>query len=70
MGLDGRGWVEWAFATHWTLKGEYLHVDLGSLDGVSRPVSPYFGDGRRIPFKHRMDDLTADLARAGLNYKF
>lgn len=63
------GGAEWAFAPHWTLKGEYLHVDLGSLGGGSTATSPY-GPPNTVPFNHRLDDLTAELVIAGINYKF
>ncbi len=64
------GWVagagvEWAFAPNWSLKGEYLHVDLGRSnvtisDPVNFPIS--FATYR---FSH-----TFDTGRVGINYKF
>lgn len=51
--------IEWAFAPRWSLKAEYLHVDLGDRQSYS---SPFFGD---------IDvHLTADIARIGVNYSF
>jgi outer membrane immunogenic protein len=57
--------VEWAFAPNWSLKAEYLHVDLGRstvtiADPVNFPIS--FANYR---FSH-----TFDTVRAGINYKF
>jgi outer membrane immunogenic protein len=55
------GGVEYALPGAWTAKLEYLYVDLGSMDcpiancGAPGPVSV---------------DLTANVFRAGLNYKF
>lgn len=65
------GWVagagiEWAFAPQWSLKGEYLHVNLGSTDVSGLDSAP-----SAVPniatyrFKHEFDS-----ARLGINYKF
>ena len=64
------GWVagagiEWGFAPKWTLKGEYLHIDLGSstvnvLDPVNFP-----GAFAAYRFHHELDTL-----RVGINYRF
>ena len=51
--------VEWAFAPRWSLKAEYLHVDLGDRHDYSVPL---FGD---VDVR-----LTADIARIGVNYSF
>ena len=58
------GWVlgagiEWAFAPRWSLKAEYLHVDLGDREQY---LAPFFGDTNV--------SLTADIARVGVNYSF
>jgi outer membrane immunogenic protein len=57
--------VEWGFAPGWTVKGEYLHVDLGSsnvtiLDPVNFPNA--FATYR---FNHVFDTV-----RVGVNYRF
>jgi outer membrane immunogenic protein len=62
------GWVagagvEWAFAPHWSVKGEYLHVDLGSsnttiFDPVNFPLA-----NATYRFHHEFDAV-----RAGVNY--
>ena len=52
------GGVEWAFAPRWSLKAEYLHVDLGDRRNYS-----VFGTSTDV-------DITADIARVGLNYSF
>lgn len=64
------GWVagagiEWGFAPNWSLKGEYLHIDLGSsnttmLDPVNFPTA--FATYR---FHHELDTV-----RVGINYRF
>ena len=48
--------IEWAFAPRWSLKAEYLHVDLGDRRN-------YSALGTSIDV-----DITADIARVGLNY--
>ena len=51
------GGVEWAFAPNWSLKSEYLYVDLGK-DTFSTPVGTY------------TTDTDFHTARVGLNYRF
>lgn len=59
--------VEWAFAQHWSLKAEYLHIDLGSEDyafkGLTYAGAPFDTDN----FK---SELTVDTVKVGLNYNF
>jgi outer membrane immunogenic protein len=64
------GWVvgagvEWAFSPNWSVKGEYLHVDLGSsnvtmLDPVNFPLD-------RATYHFRSE---FDAVRVGINYRF
>jgi len=56
--------IEWAFKPAWSLKAEYMHVDLGSTTTrVLFPVAPInFIDYR---FQHAYD-----VARVGINYKW
>ena len=51
------GGVEWAFAPNWSLKSEYLFVDLGK-ETWSSPVGTY------------STDTDFHTARVGLNYRF
>jgi outer membrane immunogenic protein len=51
------GGIEWAFAPNWSLKSEYLYVDLGE-DTFSTPVGTY------------TTDTDFHTARVGLNYRF
>lgn len=53
--------VEWAFLPSWSIKGEYLRIDLGS--SVTRVAFPS-GDFIDYRFKHAYD-----IARVGINYK-
>jgi outer membrane immunogenic protein len=68
------GWVagagvEWAFAGNWMVRAEYLHVDLGSTTGtVFLPTAACSGGGPCGLSYSR--DLTYDMGRVGLSYKF
>jgi outer membrane immunogenic protein len=55
--------VEYMIARNWTVKGEYLHVDLGS-----KTYSPVTGANLAI-FTTKITP-TFDLVRVGVNYKF
>lgn len=63
------GWVagagaEYAFTDNWSLKMEYLYVDLGKERDIFVDFSPLFGQ-REID-----GDLTLQTVRLGVNYKF
>jgi outer membrane immunogenic protein len=60
------GGFEYAFTNNWTLKGEYLHADLGSVSFADNLAA---GGFPAASFTHKAD-LTMDLARVGINYKF
>lgn len=56
--------IEWGFASSWTLRGEYLHLDLGRTNLAM--VDPGFpGVSATYDFSH-----AADLVRVGVNYRF
>src|SRR6266508_294767 len=61
------GWVvgagiEVALAANWSLKGEYLHVDLGTI------TNSITGAG---PFTTTLDSRVRDeIVRVGVNYRF
>ncbi|MFA5902060.1 MAG: outer membrane beta-barrel protein [Hyphomicrobium sp.] len=64
------GWVigagfEYAFTEHLSLKAEYLYADFGSVEGNSSfvPTSPDFVNAHKV-------DLTNQVGRAGINYRF
>jgi len=72
---DQTGWVAGAgvealLSSHWTLKVEYQHIDLGSA-GYNFRGTDYQG---ATPGVYKGDSfpstLTVDTIRAGLNYKF
>ena len=55
MGWAVGGGVEYAFTNNWTVKAEYLYMDLG--DDYYSSIGDNSG-------------LTANVVRAGINYKF
>jgi outer membrane immunogenic protein len=71
VGWTVGGGAEWMFAPHWSLKGEYLYYDLGSViygSTITANTGP-------LPFWTAAFTSTAanfrgSIARAGLNYKF
>ncbi|HKS85054.1 MAG TPA: outer membrane protein [Pseudolabrys sp.] len=58
FGFTVGGGVEWAFAPAWSVKTEYLYVNLGK------------GDTLRIPGGIAHSEFHMHLVRAGLNYHF
>jgi outer membrane immunogenic protein len=62
-GWTAGGGIEWAFASPWSAKVEYLHYDLGSRSqNQNDPVSPLIVFTSSATFR-------GDLVRAGINYK-
>jgi outer membrane immunogenic protein len=68
VGWTAGGGLEYAFTNNWTLRGEYLYVDLGTsgttatFQGTAPPESLiYYGASREITFS---------VARAALSFKF
>jgi outer membrane immunogenic protein len=74
-GWTAGGGLEWMLAPHWTLKGEYLYYDLGTLSYALPDISqairvPGFTGtlGANNITSHAR--VTGNIARVGLNYKF
>ena len=67
------GWVlgiggEMALDRNWSLKAEYLHVDLGSISTTATITHRnWVGYSNTLNTKA---DITAEIARVGVNYKF
>jgi outer membrane immunogenic protein len=59
------GGFEYALTGPWSIKGEYLYIDLGKSTVDSRIQLQSFGN----EFNTRVD-LTANVARIGVNYSF
>jgi outer membrane immunogenic protein len=65
VGWTAGGGVEWRFAPAWSLKLEYLYVDLGSTTNtIGYNYLPFFGS----TLSTKMNDRD-DVVRAGLNYR-
>jgi outer membrane immunogenic protein len=56
------GGAEYALASGWSLKAEYLYADFGS-------VSVSALEGSKITYTHNVP-LTANIVRGGINFKF
>ena len=56
--------MEWAFASNWSMKAEYLYVDLGGLS--HNMIDPNFAG----ELFHASVPLRENIVRAGLNYRF
>jgi outer membrane immunogenic protein len=68
------GGLEWMLAPHWTVKGEYLYYDLGTLSyalpGISQSVTV---PGFNATFGATVNStatIKGNIARIGLNYRF
>ncbi len=70
------GWTagvgtEYAFGGGWSLKAEYLYVDLGSVSATSTNLVGFAGT---TPFPSNVYthsvDLKSNIVRVGVNYKF
>jgi outer membrane immunogenic protein len=63
--------VEWALTKNWTVRGEYLYVDLGSIDTNAR-VNIADPPGELVT-PNRLNtsfDVIEHIGRIGINYKF
>ena len=71
LGWTFGGGIEYMFAANWTVKAEYLYVDLGtaSYNSLGAPIAaiPNPFPNAVITNNHR---ITENIARVGLNYKF
>jgi outer membrane immunogenic protein len=66
VGWTAGAGVEYALAGNWSLKAEYLHVDLGSSRTVSGGVNPAFAGFGYPTTLH----FTSEIAKIGFNYHF
>jgi outer membrane immunogenic protein len=66
-GFTAGGGLEYAIADHWSIKGEYLHVWLPDLSGVSMTPSPFFGGPPAVLYSHNVSS-SIDIARFGFNF--
>jgi outer membrane immunogenic protein len=66
-GWTAGGGVEWALSRNWTLKGEYLYVNFGSLSTTTNLAGAGFANPDTFTTSAK---LNAHIARAGVNYRF
>ena len=62
------GGLEMALDSHWSVKGEYLFVDFNGVSttgNVTNPVLATFANPLSVS-----EDLSVNIARAGINYRF
>jgi outer membrane immunogenic protein len=67
-GWAAGGGVEWAFAQNWSIRGEYLYVHFDAISAsgvVGTPAGAGYGSAISTS-----TDLSAHIARGGVNYKF
>jgi outer membrane immunogenic protein len=73
IGWTVGGGAEWALSSHWSFKAEYLHVDFGTTKASGSifcgPSIPCNGVLTPNPFVSSAD-LSADVMRLGLNYRY
>ena len=68
LGWTVGGGIEYALNRNWTAKVEYLYVDFGSVDTtLSTTVTPPKTTPNQMATSA---DLHANIARAGINYRF
>ena len=64
IGWTAGGGIEFALSERWTIKGEYLHVDLGRQQTYSSLLP-----GVTLAYFHN-HRMSVDVGRIGLNYRF
>jgi outer membrane immunogenic protein len=69
-GLSVGGGAEYAFADHWSLKGEYIYFDLGHVSHPLPLQSNTFGGVVFPTLGNTTTRVNGSMVRAGLNYKF
>ena len=68
LGWTAGGGLEWALSRNWSVKAEYLYVNFGSVDAagtIVNPTPPGYANAISTSV-----DLTAHIARAGVNFRF
>jgi outer membrane immunogenic protein len=61
------GGMEWLFMPNWSLKWEYLYIDLGKLNYADRCISAVCGSA---PAYATSVQFREQVARVGINYHF
>ena len=66
VGWAAGGGMEWGFSKSWTVKVEYLYMDLGSQSAVANPNLTLL-PATQVGVKWQ---TTANILNLGVNYKF
>jgi len=71
IGFVVGGGAEWVLTGNWTVRGEYLYVDFGSVTASGLATNPTIAAfaGRANPISVS-EDLSEHIGRAGFNYRF
>jgi outer membrane immunogenic protein len=69
IGYAVGGGIEAKLAGRWSIKADYLLVNLGTLSGTSANLVSSYGPSPENRFQYSAD-LRANLARLGVNYRF
>jgi outer membrane immunogenic protein len=70
LGWTVGGGFEWALTRNWSVKAEYLYLNFGSVDAAGLVVEPLGAPSGYANAISTSADLSAHIARAGVNYKF
>jgi outer membrane immunogenic protein len=70
IGWVAGGGIEWAFASGWSVKGEYLFADFGSVSYTTANVGPGFVGAGNTQLATHSVDTTVQIVRFGLNYRW
>ncbi|HEX4409127.1 MAG TPA: outer membrane beta-barrel protein [Xanthobacteraceae bacterium] len=62
--------VEWAFTQHWSARAEYLYVRFNTITASGVVANTSLIPGGYANAISTATDLSAHIARAGINYKF
>jgi outer membrane immunogenic protein len=65
LGWTVGGGIEYALNRNWSIKGEYLYVDLGTVS-TTGTITPPFAGFINTSSVH----LTTSIGRGGINYRF
>ena len=68
------GGIEWKWTANWSVKAEYLYVDLGNLAyNTNALISPFAGAGGgnfSVANVNQTVHIHDNIARVGVNYRF
>src|SRR6185503_15942077 len=68
VGWTVGGGLEWGLSRNWSVKAEYLYLNFGSVSASGTVVAPPGG----VAYANGLStsaDLTAHVARAGVNFR-